>query len=38
MKQITLDNFDTEWADPIEERQIDKFVCDEMGRQINRYI
>ena len=38
MKQITLENFDTEWTDPIEERQIDKFVCDEMGRQIHRYI
>lgn len=26
------------WIDPIEERQIDKFVCDEVGRQIHRYI
>lgn len=26
------------YNDPIEERQIDKFVCDEMGRQIHRYI
>ena len=26
------------WTDPIEERQIDKFVCDEVGRQIHRYI
>ena len=32
MKQITLENFDAEYVDPIEERQIDKFVCDEMGR------
>lgn len=26
------------YNDPIEETQIDKFVCDEMGRQIHRYI
>ena len=26
------------WTDPSEERQIDKFVCDEVGRQIHRYI
>ena len=26
------------WTDPIEEKQIDKFVCDEVGRQIHRYI
>ena len=26
------------WIDPIEERQIDKFICDEIGRQIHRYI
>lgn len=35
---ITLENFDTEYIDPVEQLQIDKFVCDEMGRQIHRYI
>lgn len=35
---ITQDNFNIEYIDPIEEQQIDKFVCDEMGRQIHRYI
>lgn len=38
MKEITLDNFDAEFNDSIEEQQIDKFVCNEMGRQIHRYI
>lgn len=28
----------SDYNDPIEERQIDKFVCDEMSRQIHRYI
>ncbi len=27
-----------EYADPIEQQEIDKFVCSEMGRQIHRYI
>lgn len=27
-----------EYADPIEQQEIDKFVCAEMGRQIHRYI
>lgn len=35
---ITQDNFDEKFADPIEERQIDMFVCKEMCRQIHRYI
>lgn len=38
MKEITLDNFDVEYVDTIEQREIDKFVCDEMRRQIHRYI
>lgn len=35
---ITQDNFNEQYADPIEERQIRHFVCKEMGRQIHRYI
>ena len=35
---ITKENFDEKFADPIEEMQIDKFVCKEMSRQIHRYI
>jgi len=35
---ITEDKFDDVYADPIEEERIDKFVCDEMARQIHRYI
>ncbi len=35
---ITQENFDRKFADPIEEIQIDKFVCKEMARQIHRYI
>ncbi len=35
---ITQDNFNQEYADPIEEQQIRHFVCIEMGRQIHRYI
>ena len=27
-----------DYADPIEQQEIDKFVCSEMGRQIHRYI
>ena len=27
-----------EYADPIEQQEIDKFICAEMGRQIHRYI
>ena len=38
MDKITIDNFEEKYIDPIEQRQIDKFVCDEMGRQIHRYI
>lgn len=33
-----MDNFEERYADPIEQQQIDKFVCDEMRRQIHRYI
>ena len=36
--KITQDNFETDYVDAVEERQIDKFVCDEMSRQIHRYI
>ena len=38
MEKITLDNFDAEYVDCIEEQEIDKFVCREMSRQIHRYI
>lgn len=38
MKQITEENFDALYIDPIEEQRIDKFVCDEMSRQMHRYI
>ncbi|GAB6982553.1 hypothetical protein JCM15908A_09280 [Prevotella dentasini JCM 15908] len=38
MPMITQDNFNTEFADPIEERQIRLFACREMSRQIHRYI
>lgn len=37
-KIITQDNFETEYVDGIELERIDKFVCDEMARQIHRYI
>lgn len=37
-KKITEDNFDATYVDVIEEERIDKFVCDEMARQIHRYI
>lgn len=37
-KQITPDNFEDLYQDAIEEERIDKFVCDEMARQIHRYI
>ncbi len=35
---ITQDNFEKNYCDTIEQRQIDKFVCLEMMRQIHRYI
>lgn len=35
---ITQENFEREYVDPIEQQQIDKFVCDEFNRQIHRYI
>lgn len=35
---ITEDNFDSVYMDVIEQERIDKFVCDEMARQIHRYI
>ena len=38
MEKITQENFETLYVDPIEEQQIDKFVCNEMGRQVHRYI
>lgn len=38
MSKITQENFESMYIDPIEIRQIDKFVCQEMGRQMHRYI
>jgi len=38
MSKITQENFEELYIDPIEIRQIDKFVCQEMGRQMHRYI
>lgn len=38
MEKITQENFDDWYVDSIEVQQIDKFVCDEMSRQIHRYI
>ena len=38
MKKITQENFENEYVDDIEQQQIDKFVCNEMARQIHRYI
>ena len=35
---ITEANFDAQYIDSIEIERIDKFVCDEMDRQIHRYI
>lgn len=36
--KITEENFDSTYLDSIEIERIDKFVCDEMDRQIHRYI
>lgn len=38
MEPITLENFENTYIDPIEQEEIDKFVCKEMDRQIHRYI
>ena len=38
MEKITQENFEAQYTDPIELERIDKFVCDEMSRQIHRYI
>ena len=38
MKTITEQNFDNEYIDCIEQERIDKFVADELDRQIHRYI
>ena len=35
---ITQENFDASYVDTIEQQEIDKFVCNEMSRQIHRYI
>ena len=35
---ITAENFEREYVDAIEQQEIDKFICWEMGRQIHRYI
>lgn len=37
-KMITQENFEDTYVDSIEMARIDKFVCDEMARQIHRYI
>ena len=37
-KKITHENFEETYVDSIELERIDKFVCDEMARQIHRYI
>lgn len=37
-KKITKENFEETYVDSIELERIDKFVCDEMARQIHRYI
>ena len=37
-KMITQENFEETYVDSIEMARIDKFVCDEMARQIHRYI
>ena len=36
--KITQENFEQQYVDDIEMERIDKFVCDEMARQIHRYI
>jgi len=38
MEKITQENFERTYTDSIEVKQIDHFVCKEMGRQIHRYI
>ncbi len=37
-RKITQENFEETYIDSIEMARIDKFVCDEMARQIHRYI
>ncbi len=37
-EKITQENFNELYVDSIEMERIDKFVCDEMARQIHRYI
>ena len=37
-KKITQENFEETYVDSIELERIDKFVCDEMARQIHHYI
>ena len=37
-KKITQEKFEDTYVDSIEMERIDKFVCDEMARQIHRYI
>lgn len=38
VKYATPESLIKDYADPIEQQEIDKFVCSEMGRQIHRYI
>lgn len=35
---VTQEKLIKDYADPIEQQEIDKFICSEMGRQIHRYI
>lgn len=35
---VTQEKLIKEYADPIEQQEIDKFICSEMSRQIHRYI
>lgn len=35
---ITQENFEANYVDTIEQQEIDKFVCQEMSRQMHRYI
>lgn len=38
MEAITEQNFDNKYIDSIEQERVDKFVADELDRQIHRYI
>lgn len=36
--KTTLDDFERDYIDPVEQHQIDHFACKEMSRQIHRYM